>query len=84
MANEEAIIVFQIVATGPPSPVQVQAELLQDTVLASFLLKLPFSEPIPVNVHICSLITDQCELLLAPFQLTTTPNSNFAVIRILL
>jgi hypothetical protein len=39
---------------------------------ASFLLKLPFSEPIPVDV--CSLIAELCKLLLAPFQSSTIPS----------
>lgn len=68
--NEEAIKVVQLIASGIDiCHIQYKYELkLQDSalVLAFFILKLPFSEPIPVNV--CSLITDFCDLLLAPFQ----------------
>ena len=39
----------------------------------SFLLKLPFSEPIPVDV--CSLIAELCKLVLAPFQSSTTSST---------
>ena len=46
-----------------------ELKLLQDSapVLASFILKLPFSEPIPVDA--CYLIKDLCDYPpLAPFQ----------------
>ena len=82
--NEEAIKVIQLVATGIDvrrAQYRCELKLLQDSapVLASFLLKLPFSEPVPVDV--CSLIGELCELLLAPFQPSTTlafppPSSN--------
>ena len=46
---------------------QVELKLLQDVVpiLASFLLKLPYDVEIPSDI--CSLITDMCDLALAPF-----------------
>ena len=69
--NEEAIKVVQLIASGIDIchiQYKYELKLLQDSapVLVSFILKLPFSEPIPVDV--CSLITDFCDLLLVPFQ----------------
>ena len=45
-----------------------ELKLLQDTtpILVSLLLKLPFSEVIPDDV--CTLISQLCDLVLAPFQ----------------
>ena len=43
---------------------------IDSPVLASFLLKLSFSEPIPADV--CSLVAELCELLLFPFQSTVS------------
>ena len=69
--SREAIDVIKLISSGVDiRRVQYKCELklIQDTapVLASFILKLPFSEAIPADV--CSLISELCELLLAPFQ----------------
>ena len=60
----------QLVASGVDirqCQYQVELKLLQDVVpiLASFLLKLPYDVEIPSDI--CSLITDMCDLALAPF-----------------
>ena len=78
--NEEAIKVVQLVAMGidiRQAQYRCELKLFQDSapVLASFLLKLPFSEPVPVDV--CSLIEELCKLLLAPFQSSTTSTPAF-------
>jgi hypothetical protein len=73
--KSEAIEVIRLIASGVDiRQIQYQRELkvLQDVapVIASFVLKLPFGDPIPVDV--CSLLDHLCELLLAPFQDTTS------------
>ena len=73
--NEEAIRVVRLVAAGVDirqAQYKCELKLLQDSapVLASFLLKLSFSEPIPADV--CSLVAELCELLLFPFQSTVS------------
>ena len=52
---------------------QSELKLLQDAapIIASFILILLFSEPFPEDV--CSLFSQLCDLLLAPFQDTTSP-----------
>ena len=68
--NEAAIEVVQLVASGADirqCQYQVELKLLQDEVpiLASFLLKFPYDVEIPSDIF--SLITDMCDLALAPF-----------------
>ena len=71
------IEVAQLVASGVDirqCQYQVELKLLEDGVpiLASFLLKLPYDIEIPSDI--CSLITDMCDLALAPF---SRPSSSF-------
>ena len=74
--KSEAIIeVIRLIASGVDiCHIQYQSELkiLQDAapVIASFILKLPFGKPIPSDVS--SLLNHLCELLLAPFEDTTS------------
>ena len=75
--NEEAIEVVQLVASGVDirqCQYQIELKLLQDVVpiVASFLLKLPYDVEIPSDI--CSLITEMCNLALAPF---SRPSSSF-------
>ena len=72
--KSEAIEAIRLIASGVDiRQIQYQCELkmLQEAapVIASFVLKLPFGEPIPADVS--SLLNHLCELLLAPFQDTT-------------
>ena len=60
----------QLVASGVDihqCQYQVELKLLQDVVpiLASFLLKVPYDAEIPSDI--CSLITEMCDLAIAPF-----------------
>ena len=69
--SKEAIEVVQLIASGTDIcnvKYHQELKLLQDTtpILASLLLKLPFSEAIPDDV--CTLISQLCDLVLAPFQ----------------
>ena len=67
--NEEAIEVVQPQESISVSVSikQVELKLLQDVVpiLASILLKLPYDVEIPSDI--CSLITEMCDLAIAPF-----------------
>ena len=59
--NEEAIQVIQLIASGVnihQAQYHVQLKLLQDTatLLASFILKLPFDVAVPSDI--CCLICD--------------------------
>ena len=69
--NSEALEAIRLISSGVDiRHIQYQCELklLQNVapVIASCILKLPFTEPIPADV--CSLLSQLCELLLAPFQ----------------
>ena len=69
--KQEAIEVVRLIASGTDIrnvKYRPELKLLQDTtpILASLLLKLPFSEAIPDDV--CTLISQLCDLALAPFQ----------------
>ena len=69
--KSEALEVIRLIASGVDiRQIHYQSELkmLQDVapVVASFILKLPFGDPIPADI--CKLFDHLCELLLAPFQ----------------
>ena len=69
--SKEAIEVVRLIASGTDIrnvKYRQELKLLQDTtpILASLLLKLPFSETIPDDV--CTLISQLCDLVLAPFE----------------
>ena len=71
----EVIEVIRLITSGVDiHQIQYQCELkmLQDAapVIASLVLKLPFGKQIPEDVS--SLLSHLCELLLAPFQGTTS------------